>query len=173
MEEEAFGHDLNDLASLGAGQGGFEHRLVELRIEWVARRGRDRFDAVFGHDSGQLAQGQLDPFGQGGGLDFQVLGDGIERTAEVVVNRQKIAGEAGGAVLFGLAAVTLATLAGVFGVGQGAPEAVHEVIALKAEGAELFAFDERFQIGEFEVFAGVRGWHSFGFLVLGRHIRPA
>ena len=137
-----------------------------LGVEQIAHGGGNRLDAVLGHHIGQFAQGQFDPFGVSGGLRLEVLGHRIESAAQVVVDRQQIAGEAGRAILLGLAPVTLTALAGVFGVGQRAHEAVLHLVTLGAESGELFALDKCLQIGEFHVFRA----HFFGNLVLGRHV---
>ena len=53
--------------------------------------------------------------------------DVVERPLEVVVDRQEVAGEAGGAVELGVAAVALGALAGVLGVGERPQQPVLEV----------------------------------------------
>ena len=68
MQKEALTHHLNDLASLGAGQRRFEHRLMQLRIKLIPNRRVDFGNAVLVQNLDQFAQGQFQPLDQGGGL---------------------------------------------------------------------------------------------------------
>ena len=106
MQQEACGHDLNDLASLRARNRRFEHGLVQLGIKDVPDRGVDGGDAMFAQNAGKFAQGQLDTVDQGGSLLAGFIACHIKRAFEVVVDRQKVTGKPGAAVLFSLAAVT-------------------------------------------------------------------
>jgi hypothetical protein len=121
MQQEAFGHHLNDLAGLGSRQRGLEHRLMQLRVERSPMAG-EIGDAMLGHHVGQLAQGQFDPFDQRGRLGALFVGRHISARLQVVVDRQQVARQAGAAILLGLAPVALGTLARVLGLGQRAHE---------------------------------------------------
>ena len=50
---------------------------------------------MLGHHIGQFAQGQFDAFDQGGGLVAQFVRNRVHRAAQVVINRQQVAGERG------------------------------------------------------------------------------
>ena len=65
------------------------------------------------------------------------VGDGVEGAVEVVVDRQQVAGEAGGAVELGVAAVALGALADVLDVGERAQQPVLEVGDLGPERGGL------------------------------------
>jgi hypothetical protein len=115
VQHEPFGHHLDDLASLRPRQGRLEHRLVHLGVKGVADGGGDGGHAMLGQYLGQLSQGQLQPFDQGGGLAAGLVGRDGQGARQVVVDREQVAGEAGAAVLFSLATVAVGTFAGVFG----------------------------------------------------------
>ena len=72
----------------------------------------------------QLARGQFDAFDQRGCGGPLFVASRIQRPAQRVIDRQQVAGQARAAILFGVAALFVSTLAGVFRVGQGAHEAV-------------------------------------------------
>jgi hypothetical protein len=144
VQHEADGHDLNDLTRLGARQRGLEHGLVLLGIEPVANGRVDWRHAMLGEHVGQFAQCEFDPIDQSGGLIAGVIIGRVERPLEIVVNRQKVARQFGAAVLFGLAAIPLGALAGVFGISKGAHEAVTQIVPLGAEGLKFIGGDEVF-----------------------------
>ena len=47
MQQESFGHNLNDLARCRAWNGGLKHRLMHLRVELVALFGFHDCHAMF------------------------------------------------------------------------------------------------------------------------------
>jgi hypothetical protein len=93
VQHEAFGHDLDDLAGPGARHRRLEHGLMQLRIECGRRPGARRASCRASKTDSKLAQGQLHPSitRLGGGALF--LPGRIQRAAEVVVDRQKVARE--------------------------------------------------------------------------------
>jgi hypothetical protein len=129
VDHEAFGHDLDDLAGLGAGHGRLEHRLMQLRVEGVARlRGRwARCRACLKTlVSSRMVSSTAPRSGPCPPLRLSLM-DSSAR--EAVVDRQHVAGELGAAVLLGLAAVAFARLRRVLGVGERAHEAVAHLVA--------------------------------------------
>ena len=93
MQHKAFGHYLNDVAGFGVGQGCFEHCFVVLGVEAVANLWRNPFDAVFAENVQQLAHGQLYTLKQARRCLALFFGRCIQRTFEVVIDRQHVTGE--------------------------------------------------------------------------------
>ncbi len=77
----------------------------------------------------QFAQGQFDPFDQPG-IGIGPFAGSVQCAVQRVVDGQQVAGKARAAIILGLAAVLVGTLAGVFGIRQRTHEAVAIVIAL-------------------------------------------
>lgn len=163
MQEEAHGHHLNDLASLGAGKRRFEHGLMQLGIKNLSHRGIDGRNTVFGEDVGKLSQGEINAFDQSGCLGASFVAGGVKSALEVVVDRQKITGEFAAAVLFGFAPVTFGPFARVFGIGKRPHEAIAQLIALCAQCFEFVCCDVFFDFRR-QVLLGGRV-----FLRHGRH----
>ena len=87
----------------------------------------------------QVALGELDALDQARRRGAHRVGDVVERAVEVVVDRQQVAGEAGGAVDLGVAAVALGALADVLDVGERPEQPVLELGDLGAERRRLVA----------------------------------
>ena len=76
MEQEPFGHHLNDFARAGSRHRCLEHRLVLLRVEGLPDLGGDRGHAVLAEHRNQLAQGQFDPLDHATGGGALLLAGG-------------------------------------------------------------------------------------------------
>ena len=75
----------------------------------------------------QLALGQLQPLSQRGEFLAQFIIDIFQRPAQIIMHRQQITRQFGAAISFGLAPVTLAAFAHVFGFGHGAHQPVFQL----------------------------------------------
>jgi len=93
MDQEPFGHHLNDVARLGVGQGRFEHGLMQLRVKFIANFRHNRVDSVLAEDRDQLAQRQLNAFKNTlGRLALRLVGT-VQSTLEIVIDGHQITGE--------------------------------------------------------------------------------
>jgi hypothetical protein len=105
------------------------------------RGGVDGEDLVLLEGREKRALGQFDALEQAGGGGARLVGRAVERAGEAVVDGQQVAGEAGGAVDLGVAAIALGALADVLGVGERAEQAVLQLGGLGAEGCDLVGLD--------------------------------
>ncbi len=120
-------HHLHDGARRHRRIGHFVHRLMQVRIEFLAHR-LDLADAVLLQRLLQVALGQfhaLDQRGDGRLLAVAQFGpDRFKRAAEIVGDAQDVARKSGDPVLARIGDLALGALAQVFHVGQRAQQPV-------------------------------------------------